>query len=1244
MLQKQVTRLIPEKIHFPESLPVAKCREEIELAIRDNQVIILAGETGSGKTTQLPKICLKLGRGREKFIGHTQPRRVAARTIAHRLCEELDTGLGELVGYQIRFSDKVSPSTAIKLMTDGILLAELTNDPTLNAYDTLIIDEAHERSLNIDFLLGYLKRLLPQRPDLKVIVTSATIEVARFSKHFDDAPIIEVSGRNYPISVHYSEDWEDHEEGFREKILKLIDQIAEGDFGPEGDVLVFLSGERDIREFTKALRGKEKINVLPLYARLSQSEQNRAFQKSDSRIRVVLATNVAETSITVPGIRYVIDPGEARISRYSLRSHLQRLPIEPISQASANQRMGRCGRVSNGVCFRLFSESDFWSRPEFTDPEIKRTNLAAVILRMLELGLGRIDAFPFIDSPDPKAIRDGFRLLGELGAVSSQGRVTELGRRLAALPIDPRLGRMLIAADGFGCIAELLVIVSAMSVQDPRERPDDQSAKADQAHKRFRHPRSDFLFWVALWRYFEKKRQILSQNQLRRLSQREYLAFRRMREWRDIHSQLVIACKKLGFRVPSKLSDNESYEAIHKSLLAGLLDNIAKRDEGKEYYATRNRKVFVFPGSTQYRQPPTWLVAGVVVETSKIFARQCAAIDPEWLLTANPSILKKHHYEPSWHRRSGRVMAKERINLFGLTISEGKRVNFGLIDPPTARSIFIREALVGGNIMRPPHFLKTNLELLATVKELESRLRKCDLLVDEDTLVQFYADRLGERCVDLRSLLKWLKNHPSRGSSLLLKRSQILLRDPGEEVEVQFPKTLDWQGVSYALSYHFEPGNQLDGVSITIPLPLLNRAPRYLFDWLVPGLLREKCIALVRSLPKKVRKQLVPVPDVVDKALAQLEPGETDLCSELGEMLSAQRGFHLDPSLWQIGLLDNFYRMNIRVVDERGELLRQGRDMAELISEFRVKGSVSHQGNNDAFEKDGIQKWDMGEIPEMWQSRAAGLEVVSYPALKVEGSGLAIRLLDYPTEAFLAHTDGLVALAMKQSSRIIKAMRKKLLSENKTVLALAAVEIDRGVLVEDLITAVAYNSLRDRKLPRNKQHFSNWYAGLNQYWYSQATELASYINDALQLWASAVGLASNLDGLEYRESKHDFLTNIRVLMKSDQIRHGSMVWLAQYPRYANAALYRMSRLKGHFQKDQKALAILDLWQKKINEATTRHPDLVRLSAEAHTFRWMLEEFRVSLFAQQMKTQVPVSSKRLEQSWQEVLTWIRENPR
>ncbi|MDG2460547.1 MAG: ATP-dependent RNA helicase HrpA [Luminiphilus sp.] len=1236
-------RVVPEKIDFPEQLPVCERRGDIENAIQDHQVVILAGETGSGKTTQLPKICLNLGRGRQQRIGHTQPRRIAARTVGQRIAEELNTSLGGLVGYQIRFNDTVSEATAIKLMTDGILLAELTHDPDLTAYDTLIIDEAHERSLNIDFLLGYLKQLLPRRPDLKVIVTSATIDVERFSEHFNGAPVIEVSGRTYPVEMHYVGDTEDRDEGVRQQIADLLAEIEQGRFGPRGDTLVFLPGERDIRELARALRHNDRLRVLPLYARLSQAEQNRVFQSGGAGMRVVLATNVAETSLTVPGIRYVIDPGEARISRYSVRSRLQRLPIEPISQASANQRMGRCGRLSDGVCFRLYSEQDFLGRAAFTDPEIRRTNLAAVVLRMLELGLGEVDRFPFIDPPDPKVVRDGYRLLEELDAVSARGKLTALGRQLARLPVDPRLGRMLLAANELKCLPEVLVIVSAMSIQDPRERPTEKQAQADQAHARFQHPRSDFLAWIALWRYFEEQRQALSQNQLRKLCQREYFAYMRMREWREIHGQLVLACRQLGFRVRPQLPDEEAYEAIHRALLTGLLGNVAQRDEGKEFNATRNRKTVLFPGSGQYKKPPPWMVAGEIIETTQVYARQCAAIEPDWLLRVNPRVLKRHHYEPAWQRRTGRVMAKERVTLYGLTVSDGRRVHFGDIDPETSRTIFISNALVTGNVIKPPLFLKENLSLMRSVEELESRTRRRDLLIEEEALVRFYDERLAPHCVGMTSLIKWLKQDPSREGNLLLKRDQILVRDPGAEVEAQFPPTLNWQGVDYQLRYQFEPGRENDGVSITIPLPLLNRAPRYLFDWLVPGLLRDKCIALIKGLPKSLRKQLVPAPDVVDAALSELIAENADLCAALSQVLKRQRGVQVGTGDWQPGQLEDFYRMNVRVVDATGKLLGQGRDMAALVAEFRTGEPAATTNRENSPERNRVERWDFGELPAVWKSRAAGLEVIAHPAVVAEAQGIAVRLLDYPGEALLAHEEGLVALATKQASQLMKSLRKALFAGNELVLAFAAVEVDRKGLAEDVIAAVAHHSLKAAEPPRSEEAFKAWFDALRSCWHAEAVAVSEQIAQALKAWALARTAVAKLNS-DHQESQDDCWRSMSMLLSSATVRYAGGEWLAQYPRYAKAAEHRMSRLNGQYLKDQKALELLVPWLAALSDAEGAYPGLIRLSPEAYQYRWMLEEFRVSLFAQQMKTRLPVSAKRLEQQWQQVQAWMEQNPR
>ncbi|MEE4204616.1 MAG: ATP-dependent RNA helicase HrpA, partial [Halieaceae bacterium] len=1069
------------------------------------------------------------------------------------------------------------------------------------------------------------------------------IDVERFSRHFNDAPVIEVSGRTYPVDLHYIGDVEDRDEGVQSQIADLVQAIDAGEFGPRGDVLVFLPGEREIREIAHRLRGSDRFRVLPLYARLSQGEQQKVFTPGGAGMRVVLATNVAETSLTVPGIRYVIDPGEARISRYSHRTRLQRLPIEPISQASANQRMGRCGRVAEGVCLRLYSEQDFLGRPEFTDPEILRTNLAAVILRMLELGLGDVGRFPFIDPPEPKMIRDGYRLLEELGAVSKRGKLTSVGRKMARLPVDPKLARMLLAADEAHVLSEVLVIVSALAVQDPRERPADKRAQADQSHARFNHPRSDFMSWLSLWRYYEAQRQALSQNQLRKLCKREYLSYLRLREWRDIHGQLVIASRQLGMKPRAELPEEEHYEGIHKALLSGLLGNIAQWDEGKTFNGARNRKLQVFPGSGQYKKPPKWLVASEIVETSQVFARQCAAIEPEWLLSINPYLLKRHHHSPAWQMRSGRVMATERVTLFGLTISDGKRVDFGDVDPQAARELFIREALVPGQYHKPPVFLKHNLKLIRSVEELESRVRRRDLLVDEDVLFQFYDERLADDVSSAARLDKWLRQTPEADAMLRLERSQVLTRDPGGAVEAQFPKTLRHGDIEFRLSYQFEPGNEADGVSVTVPLPLLNRTPRHRFEWLVPGLLREKCIALIRGLPKPLRKQLVPVPDVVDGLLADMVPEDTPLTRAMSESLQRQRRVQVAESDWSAEALEDFYRMNIRLVDERGKLLAQGRDMAALVETFRDQAPVQEISVKDSPAKQDVKQWDFGELPVEWRARAAGMTVVSYPALRVEGDRLDVVLCDYLSEAKLWHPRGVAALAMKQSAQTVKTLRKQLFADNRAKLALAGAGLDRSALVNAIIEA-AYAQVCGNREPRDEAGFKKALANTRSRWVPAANELAQQLVTAVEALSAARTALAGYPAERFSDSRDDIAAQIDGLFADGVIAQAPAEWLQQYPRYAKAIRHRAERLNGQYGKDQEAMARLQPQLTRLAEAKSRYPGLVALSAEASTFRWMLEEFRVSLFAQQLGTRLSVSVKRLDQQWQAVEQWMTDHPR
>ena len=1239
-------RRIPN-IVYPADLPIAASRLEIARAIAAHQVVIIAGETGSGKTTQLPKICLEMGRGAAQLIGHTQPRRLAARTVAVRIAQELGSEVGDLVGYQVRFTDRVSENTAIKLMTDGILLAEMQHDSLLRKYDTLIIDEAHERSLNIDFLLGYLKRILPQRPDLKLIVTSATIDVKSFSRHFDNAPILEVSGRTFPVETLYLGLDQALDEGLEARIVALVEDIDAGQFGARGDVLIFLPGERDIRELAKALRQVSAVDVLPLYARLSQAEQGRVFNGSRRKlgIRVILATNVAETSVTVPGIRYVIDPGQARISRYSPRTKLQRLPVEPISRASADQRQGRCGRVGPGVCIRLYSEEDYRSRPEFTEPEIQRTNLAAVVLQMLTLGLGDVEQFPFIDPPDSRMVRDGYKLLEELGAVSSAGTLTDVGVRMSRLPVDPRLARMVLTAGEQGCLQEILVITSALTALDPRERPADKQQQADQVHARFTHPRSDFMAWLSLWRYYEEQRQVLSQNQLRKLCQREFLSFLRLREWRDIHTQLSIACRQQQLASRHSLPQEENYQGIHIALLSGLLGNIAQHDEGRDYLGSRNRRMQIFPGSSQARKSPQWLVAAEFVETSRVFARQVAAIDPAWALDINPDLLKRHYYEPRWQSRRGQVVAYERVSLYGLTLADRRVVHYGPLARAESRELMIRDGLVTGNFRQFPQFLKHNRRLVQELEELESRTRRRDILVHEQALFDFYNERLPENLYTATSLQSWLKRNPEAERSLYMTREVLVARDPGSAVGEQFPDHLDWEDMRFRLSYQFEPGQAVDGVSVTIPVALLNRTPRYRFDWLIPGLLREKCIQLVKGLPKEKRKHLVPVPDFVDRALLQLQPDNVDLLDALAARLAALGGIALGRDDLAQDKLDDYYRMNVRVVDAQGQLLAQGRDLAELVRRFRADTRQSISANQqDSPTREGITCWDLEELPREWRFRQAGVDIVAYPALVDRGETVAIALFDYPSEARIRHRLGVLRLLRLDGSQQVRYLRKQLLRGNEFNLVLAGTQLERSALVEDLIDAAYIQATGlDGNLPYTQSDFYALALSGKGEVIGRASNTEAILLAVLRMLVEIRQRLAALESGKWSNTRADVEAQLSGLLAGSFQRDTPAESFAHYPRYMKALQHRLERVAGQHPKDQKYTASLQALTQPLLQALQERPALLLLSVEASTYRWMLEEFRVSLFAQHLGTRQAVSEKRLREQWDSVSRWLDKNP-
>ncbi|WP_444914688.1 ATP-dependent RNA helicase HrpA [Microbulbifer sp. TRSA007] len=1232
-LVEERRRKLPE-VQWPESLPVVARREEIAEQIEKNQVVVIAGETGSGKTTQLPKICLSLGRGIYGQIGHTQPRRIAARTVANRIAEELGQPLGESVGYQVRFTDHSTEHTHVKLMTDGILLAEIQRDPLLNKYDTLIIDEAHERSLNIDFLLGYLKTILPKRPDLKLIITSATIDLEKFSRHFDDAPIIEVSGRTYPVEVHYRPA-ADTDADLNEQVVTAVEELLHEEKSG-GDILVFMSGEREIRECAKALRDAQmaQLEVLPLYARLSLAEQAKVFHGHKGR-RIVLATNVAETSITVPGIRYVIDPGTARVSRYSYRSKIQRLPIEPVSQASANQRAGRCGRVSAGVCVRLYEERDFEQRPEFTDAEILRTNLAAVILQMLQLRIGDIREFPFVDPPDPRLINDGYKLLQELQAVDEQGRVTKLGRSLSRLPLDPRLSRMLLAGAENGSARELLIIVAALAVQDPRERPAEKRQAADEKHRQWQHEQSDFLSFVQLWDAFEVQRQELSQNQLRKWCQKNFLSWLRMREWRDIHHQLRVACRDLEVKENKEPAE---YEAIHRAIVVGLLGNIGARDENKEFNGCRNRRFHIFPGSGQFKKPPRWVVSAQLLETSRLFAHTVAKVEPEWILAAAQHLVKRNYFEPHFDARSGQVMAFEKVSLYGLVLVEKRRIPYGKLDPQTSREVFIRQALVEQRYRGKGRFYKHYLDLLKSLEELEAKSRRRDILVDDEVVYRFFDERIPADIVNLAGFEYWRKKAESSDTQLLFIPRDLLMQQSADHVgEAQFPNELQAGGIVYPLSYHFEPGSVDDGVSIQVPVAALHQVPAARLSWLVPGILRDKCIALVKALPKQWRKYFVPVPAAIDKALPRLRADNTPLWQSLALELKRQTAQQLPDEVWESAeqALEDYYRFNIQVMDEGGKLLDQDRDLALLQARYRDRVQQGLATAGDSFEREGITRWDFGDLPETHTLNQGGLKVRAYPALVEGKDSVSLKLLDNPSEARRLTRAGICRLALLHLPEKVKYLRKELLRGKE--LGLSAADLGRREEVADdiLMAAVREVFWPKEELPRTEAEFL---AALEND--GDLVGVAQEIGDLLvKALAQLVPLRKQIKqqkNLAVAMAVGDIQQQLAGLFYRGCLFDTPLSWLRQYGRYLKAIAMRLEKAALDPNRDRKLqVEYQKAAEPYLAQVEKYSPRELSAEAELREFRWMLEEFRVSLFAQTLKTLMPVSSKRLSKSWAEI---------
>lgn len=1249
--------------NYPPELPVVERRDDILKAIRDHQVVVVAGETGSGKTTQLPKMCLELGRGRRGLIGHTQPRRLAARSVAGRLAEEIEVPLGEQVGYQVRFTDQSSPTTLVKLMTDGILLAETQHDPLLMRYDTIIIDEAHERSLNIDFLLGYLKRLLPKRPDLKVIITSATIDVERFSAHFGTsgapAPVIEVSGRAYPVDVHYrplARDEEDEEDRtLQEGILHAVNEIETIErekgwlHGPR-DVLVFLPGEREIRETADTLRRADLkgTEILPLYARLSNEEQNRVFSAHRGR-RIVLSTNVAETSLTVPGIRYVIDPGLVRISRYSYRAKIQRLPIEPVSQASANQRKGRCGRVAEGVCIRLYDEEDFLSRPAFTDPEIQRTNLASVILSMLALKLGDIEAFPFVDPPDSRFVKDGFRLLFELGAVDEAQRLSPLGRKLAKLPIDPRLARMVLAGAERGSLRDVLVVVSALAIQDPRDRPADKRQAADQAHQRWHDPDSDFVALLNLWHGIENAREALSGNQLRRWCREHYINYLRMREWHDTFRQLRQLLRDMQIDVPAPLprdekeSEEQARQArrktsgkLHQALLSGLLSNLGTLVENREYLGARNRKFMIHPGSGLAKKSPKWVMAFELIETTKLYARTVAKIDPQWIEPQAEHLVKRSYSEPHWEQKRAQVVAFEQVTLFGLPIVARRRVHYGPIDPEESRRLFIRRALVEGEFNTKGAFFAHNRALIDEVEALEDRARRRDILVDEDILFAFYDERIPDDVINGKGFEHWRKEVERETPKLLhFDIDALKARDAADVTQAQYPDHLTLAGVAYPVSYHFEPHAEDDGVTLTVPAAMLPQLPVHALEWLVPGLLREKCIALLKSLPKSIRRQVVPIPDWVDAALETLVPDQRPLTEALGEFIRRRTGTRVHPDDWRLDLLEPYLMMNIRVVDHAGEQLGQGRNVRVLEQRFEAAASAGAQAlAEQASQAPALEGLPDEPLPESRVTTQAGIRVEAYPALVAEAGEFKVALFDHPAKAQAAHQEGVARLAIARQPDQAKAI-KRLPDVEKCALLFAKVG-SKQALVDDLLLAVFTQVVAQHPLPRSSAELAVRLDATKAELVEHAATLLKQVEAALKGHLAVTKVLKGKLNFALALTYSDISAQMQRLVYPGFIRDSGQ-WLAEYPRYTEAALIRLEKAARERGRDHMMMHDIqaletrfDARRKSEQRGQVEDPELV-------AFGWWIQELRVSLFAQQLGTLIPVSSKRLEKRWQEIIS-------
>ncbi|MEV0440973.1 ATP-dependent RNA helicase HrpA [Streptomyces spectabilis] len=1234
-------------ITYPEQLPVSQKKDAILEAIRDHQVVIVAGETGSGKTTQIPKICLELGRGVRGLIGHTQPRRIAARTVAERVADELNTPLGEAVGWKVRFTDQVSGGTYVKLMTDGILLAEIQTDRELRAYDTIIIDEAHERSLNIDFLLGYLAQLLPKRPDLKVVITSATIDPERFSRHFGDAPIVEVSGRTYPVEVRYRPLLEEEgDDPDRDQITAITDAVEELQAEGKGDILVFLSGEREIRDTADALEKKKYrfTEVLPLYARLSHAEQHRVFQQHTGR-RIVLATNVAETSLTVPGIKYVIDPGTARISRYSHRTKVQRLPIEAISQASANQRKGRCGRTSDGICIRLYSEDDFLARPEFTDAEILRTNLASVILQMTAAGLGDIEKFPFIDPPDHRNIRDGVQLLQELGALDPaqkdpRKRLTPQGRKLAQLPVDPRLARMVLEADLNGCVREVMVIAAALSIQDPRERPADKQTQADQQHARFKDETSDFLAYLNLWRYVREQQKELGSSAFRRMCKREFLNFLRIREWQDIYTQLRTVAKQMGIQ----LNDSDAAEKqVHISLLAGLLSHVGMKDvkDGakNEYLGARSAKFAIFPGSALFKKPPRFVMSAELVETSRLWARVNARVEPEWVEPLAQHLIKRTYSEPHWEKDQAAVMAYEKVTLYGVPIVTDRKVNYGRIDPEVSRDLFIRNALVEGDWRTHHKFFADNRKLLTEVEELEHRARRRDILVDDETLFDFYDQRVPEDVVSGAHFDSWWKKKRHDEPELLdFERSMLINEKAGDVSKDDYPDSWRQGQLKFRVTYQFEPGADADGVTVHVPLQVLNQVTDEGFDWQIPGLREEVVIELIRSLPKPIRRNYVPAPNFAKAFLERAVPLQEPLHVTLARELQRMVGVPVSPDDFDLTRVPDHLKITFRITDERRRKLAEDKDLQALKLQLKPKArkalsqaaaATAERTGGATIERTGLTDWSIGTLTRVFETRRAGQPVKAYPALVDDGDTVSVRLFDTEAEQAQAMWKGTRRLILRNIPvNPAKFAQDRLTNQQKLALS-ANPHGSMPALFADCATAAADKLIADFGGPVwDEESYRKLYEKVRAEIVDTTVRTVAQVQQVLAAWQACERRLKSTRSPALLANLKDVREQLDAVIKPGFVTEAGIRRLPDLMRYMVAADRRLQQMPANAQRDttrmEKVREMRDEYAWLLEQLPGGRP----VPQEVLDIRWMIEELRVSYFAHALGTAYPVSDKRI----------------